>query len=394
MKRHLRDGWVQVFVAISAFSGIIGVFGGRTRSERVTPPAPVAAVPASPLSAPAAQLPAPAPAFPPPPPLGMDPEPDPPPKMTISGPGVVPYAPGAAPAPGPANPMLGIVQSLSSIAQNTMLMATRPNSYTLVSPKKKGRFLVAPPGDQDADTDSVANAVYSARDGETVEIKPGTYDGSFIVSKREVVIRGLGLRPQDVVIRTQDAGPAIMALDGAHIRLENLRVARMGNDQLPATKRAALYASGSKLTLRLVELHSREYMGVAVLMEQGAVTSELDLRGGLLDGDYADLVVRGHGKVRAANTRFLHEEQPVVLWRDASATLTDCDFKLSPDGALYAYEGSRIDFSSGPKRLVRGVREDARLTDDANLFSDSSRGQATSWKRSIFRAGRKPGSSL
>lgn len=113
-------------------------------------------------------------------------------------------------------------------------------------------------------TPSQAAAV--ARDGDIVEIEPGTYSGDVAIWRQdELTIRGAGATPRIDARGKAADGKAIWVVQGAGVTIENVELL---NCTVPDRNGAALRAEGRDLTLRRVNLHHNQ-MGILTSAEFG-----------------------------------------------------------------------------------------------------------------------------
>jgi hypothetical protein len=87
-------------------------------------------------------------------------------------------------------------------------------------PAPNGRILRVRPNDPLL---SLAATARAARDGDTIEVEPGTYAGDVTAwPQSDLTIRGVGKRPALVADGKSAEGKAIFVIKGARVRIENL----------------------------------------------------------------------------------------------------------------------------------------------------------------------------
>lgn len=399
MKRALKDGWFQMCAAVAGLAGVVSLIG-TTISHRTTPdPAPASAPAAvDPFKAAEAQAPAtaPSPARPPaetlvvapsgaPPPapvLAPTPPPAPAqaPKMTLTGTGV-----------GNAN---GIAAGGAGIARFFGIGGTPAPAVPAlpqaryVTPAKPGLFVVDAAGG--GDTTSLRDAAYSAATGDKIRVKPGTYDGPVEIEGKSVVITGEGRDPGAVTISHTGPSASVVVRDGS-LELEKIRVVYgRAMESPPAEPHGALYATGSNVTLRNVELGSGSLNAPPLIVEKGSKASRVTVEDSHFMGGRANAVIRGKVAAKFTRTRFVQPEVLLVAWLDASIEIVDCRSDLP--GKFNVYEGADITVTGAQKPRVDRSRG-SEATGVEQLFGPT-RAQAarrSGFSRDIFRAGRKPG---
>lgn len=175
-----------------------------------------------------------------------------------------------------------------------------------------------------------SEAASAARDGDTVEIMPGSYAGDVAVwPQNGLVIRGVGGTPRIDAAGRAAEGKAIWVVRGDGVVIENVELL---NCAVPDHNGAAIRAEGSDLTLRRVRLHGNqmgiltaEDFGGQLLIEQAEIhdnTVDHEATGALGHNIYvgraARFVLRGswvHGAVTGHNVKSRAAENRIVYNR-------------------------------------------------------------------------------
>ncbi|MBI5246726.1 MAG: hypothetical protein HY923_06060 [Elusimicrobia bacterium] len=400
MKRALKDGWFQMCAAVAGLAAVVSLIGGTVSRHMAPDPAPASApaavdpfkaaqaqAPAAPAARapaetlivpPSAPVPASAPAPAPAPP------PAPAPKMTLTGTGVGNAQGIAAGAGGGIARFFGIGGTPAQVAAVQPLPQAR-----YVTPAKPGLFVVDAAGG--GDTTSLRDAAYSAANGDKIRVKPGAYDGPVEIEGKSVVIAGEGRDPGAVTISHTGRSAAVVVRDGA-LDMEKIRVVYgQAMESPPAEPHGALYATGSNVTLRNVELGSGSLNAPPLIVEKGAKASRVTVEDSYFMGGRANVVIRGKVAAKFTRTRFNQPELAIVAWLDASVEIADGRFDSGKK--INVYEGADAAVSGAQRPVVDRVRG-AEATGIEQLFGPS-RGAAargrSGFSRDIFRAGRKPG---
>ena len=318
MRRLLSDGWFQIFGATALLS--LGVLAYDRSAPR---PEPM---------------------------IRLEPEPP----ASAAAPSAAPALPTAAPTPPQADaaeqrPSLESLirtpaeeRPASSAAGGSAPGAQESFPIFRIVPKTRGRWIVANLAGPDVDSPSIARAIYSAADGDVILLKPGLYLEPLEILGKNLTLRGLGARPEEVLVTSPNPA-AVLKLDGASVRLENLRIEPERG--YSATAAAVLVRSGR---LRLLNVTARS-QDVAILAAQGRESeTSLDVDSSLLEGAYADLEVRGQARIALKNVRFTNPRQPIVVWRDTKVRIDSCRFAATPETRLYAYEESSVAVAGSP----------------------------------------------
>ena len=130
-----------------------------------------------------------------------------------------------------------------------------PAPITQTQPPARATMIVGP-GER---IDSISEAARLARDGEVIEIRPGTYRGQPAVwTQDRLVIRGTGERPVMLADGRHAEGKAIWVVRGGDVRIENIdfRGARV-----PAGNGAGIRFERGRLTVHRCRFADNE-MGI------------------------------------------------------------------------------------------------------------------------------------
>lgn len=131
--------------------------------------------------------------------------------------------------------------------------------------RPRGRILRVGPGQSFALPSAAAAA---ARDGDTVEILPGTYRDVAVWKANRLTIRGVGGRPRIDAGGGGAAGKAAWVIAGRRVLVENVELT---GARVPDKNGAGIRAEGGDLTLREVLIHGNEI----------GILSALDFKGEL-----------------------------------------------------------------------------------------------------------------
>ncbi len=110
----------------------------------------------------------------------------------------------------------------------------------------------------DYTTKTISDALYHADDGDVIEICPGTYkEGSLVVGKDNLTIRGLGSSSDDVEVKYEDTGSVFyLQRETDNITLQNIYIYQKNS----SSSSAALYSPFTEnLTLKNVRVKSKSY---------------------------------------------------------------------------------------------------------------------------------------
>jgi hypothetical protein len=258
-----------------------------------------------------------------------------------------------------------------------------------IAPKTTGRWIVSNQEGPDVDSPSIARVIFSAADGDLVLIRPGMYLEPLMVLNKTLTFRGLGARPEEVLI-TSPSPTAVLEIFHGTVNLVNLRIEPEKGFSATA---AAVYVVSGRIALRDVVARSQ---GAAIQAAQGQGSDTVvEAASSRLDGAYADVLVRGKARVAMKNVDFTNARQPLVVWRDTELRLDSCRFPKDAKARIYAYEESSVSVNGTPSApLVFTKRADPdAAADKAKFASDQKTRQPTraGWTKDIFRPGRKPG---
>jgi len=117
---------------------------------------------------------------------------------------------------------------------------------------KGGRLLEVGPGRAFLAPSAAAAA---ARDGDTVEIHPGTYEDVAVWRANRLTIRGVGGRPRIDARGGGAQGKAVWVIAGRKVTVENVELT---GSRVPDKNGAGIRAEGGDLTLREVLIHGNE----------------------------------------------------------------------------------------------------------------------------------------
>lgn len=423
MKKVFKDAWFQMFAGIGVAAYLVSLLGSAsTRSDSApsaspdvpaaaaAPAAPAAASPITPTAAPSSELatfnPPPAAAAPAVPaaaapaapaaaaPPVAPPPSSPPPKMTLTGSGVgnAQGIPGGA--GGGMGGLAGLLNSMigggAPQAQVSMTPQAPVIPYSRVTPSRSGVFTVGPAGTPGTDTASLRDAVFSAGNGDLIVVKPGSYIGNLEVMNKSVRIRGAGAAITDVSVLYDGRGPAISVRNG-ELDLENLTVGHAaGNDPDILEPTGVVYAIGSALSMRRVNLNSLDYRAPSLLAELGEKPTRITVS----DSTMQDMAVRGAVKAKLTRVSFVNfTRNPVAAWIDAYVELIECRFAANKEPVISAYEGARVVVTGEQKPRISAERggETAAIEES---FGSKKRAatRASGFAKDIFRRGRRPGS--
>lgn len=244
------------------------------------------------------------------------------------------FAPAPAPAPAPQVPA-----------------PTGGTALTLKA-RSPGLWVVDAAGGVDADASKLEGVVASASDGDVVQIKPGFYRETLVISK-SITLRGMGADRTAVTIDA--TGPLTAAIAGGRVRLENLTITNNGGlaGTAVAVTKAALTlvnaavqapgAQGLRVSDGSIEASQCELSARIALIAEGG--SHLKATACAISGTEAAALVKAQaGPVDAlfSKVRFRESERAINIEGSARATIDGCDFRLSgPGGAVFAFDGAQ-----------------------------------------------------
>ena len=398
MKRILADGWFQMFTAVAGLSVLIWAFDRRAPAPLLPEP-PTAAVYSMPLSS-VRSSPAAAPV-------------SAPASMPVSAPAAAPVSAPVLP-PSAARTAASRAEAASRLSPENYVRAGSGNaprsvagespspmgaapsaaasgSFPIfrIAPKTTGRWIVSNQEGPDVDSPSIARVIFSAADGDLILIRPGMYLEPLMVLHKTLTFRGLGAKPEEVLI-TSPSPTAVLEIFHGTVNLVNLRIEPEKGFSATA---AAVYVVSGRVALRDVVARSQ---GAAIQAAQGQGSDTVvEAASSRLDGAYADVLVRGKARVAMKNVDFTNARQPLVLWRDTELRLDSCRFPKDAKARIYAYEESSVSVNgtpSAPPVFTKRADPDA-AADKAKFASDQKSGQPAraGWMKDIFRPGRKPG---
>jgi hypothetical protein len=260
-----------------------------------------------------------------------------------------------------------------------------------IAPKKKGTWIVSGEDGPDVDSPSLARVIFSASDGDEIRIRPGVYAEPLEVKGKILIFRGMGARPEEVLLTSPDMTAVLKVLRGG-VKLSNLRIEPEKGVSAGA---AAVYASAGRVTLRGVVARSE---GAALQAAQGGDTQTvIDVASSRLAGGYADMLIRGKARVAAKDVDFGNPLQPIVVWRDTAVSVKSSRFHgKNPTARLYVDGDSSIAVEDSPTAPPVARRSDADAVRDKAHFSASGQpvarigaaaanGGPKRWYMDIFR---------
>lgn len=120
--------------------------------------------------------------------------------------------------------------------------ASDPNIIAAVEPKTPGRWIVDQAGSGEADVSSLEDALFNAKDGDEIVLRPGTYAAERLVIDRSLSIVGEPEKNAPVVIEGRNESTTI-EVNAGELRLANLKIVNHANSLHPT----ALSVSGDAL---------------------------------------------------------------------------------------------------------------------------------------------------
>ncbi|UPT73495.1 MAG: hypothetical protein M0D55_16735 [Elusimicrobiota bacterium] len=220
-------------------------------------------------------------------------------------------------------------------------------------------------------------------------MRPGIYEGPVEVTDKSLRITGQGSDPGAVTIRHSGRMAGVVVRNGS-LEMEKVRVMYGTPNEFPIREpHGALYATGSTVLLRRVELGTPGFGEPALIAEQGDRPSRLTVVDSELMGGRATVILRGPLKARFTRAK-IAGRLPVAAWLEASVELADCRYDDAPQTEINAYEGATATVT-GPRRpRVVGVRGSESTAVEA-YFGSSTSLVRRAFSRDIFRRGRAPG---
>ncbi len=328
----IQDAWVQIFLALALISGLLTAYGVIARMREpfrspweqasIAPPAgSPAARPASPLAAPesggafrsetsrydpgAVRHPISAPLF------------------DYGGPPGV-AADGGQPAavlggsPGP---------RLSGAGISRRITAATPGRWVVDAGKGPG-----------SDTESLADAIFSAKDGDVIALRSGTYPAGFSI-ERSVVISGPPPGQAPAVLRA-DTPPGLVIAAGKAL-ITDLSIVGDVAGGPPGT---AVAVGGGRLRLERVKIRVSDAV-LAIKVEAGELTA-LDCE--FEQGEGQVMVMGAGSKAEISQTSFKSPRTfGVTAAHEASLRLTNVTVSGSRHGGLLAWGGAMVRVSGG-----------------------------------------------
>ena len=206
---------------------------------------------------------------------------------------------------------------LPSEAPPTAPSATGAGVALLGKPKSAGNWIVDGAMGPGADRASLAEALASAQDDDVITVRPGRYQGPFVVS-RSLTIVGVGMGPDDVVLDSD--GPLTVAVAGGKVSFKNLAISNSGTRYTTAF-------SVIKAEARLEGVHLKA-VGQGARVSRGTLT----LAGCTLAARIA-LIAEDNAHLSAADCAVSGTDVGALLKGDAiAASFTRCKFSDSERG--------------------------------------------------------------
>lgn len=329
-KKLYQDAWLQLFAFTALLSGAMTVHQtlyARYRAPVLPDPAQAAAqAPA----APAAQAPAAPPAAP-----------APQPTLSVSGPS------------GGASPSL-----------------TGGGVHKLITPKTPGRWIVDSRLGPDADSAELGDVLFSAKDKDVIELRPGVYKGPLASTKKDVTIEGAGTREVSIegtsmvtlgvsagtlILKNlsilhsgPDYGNAIQASQ-ARVELHGVRIEVKGKSAAVAVREGVLVAADSAFEGGDKGIEGREGSDLKVERSQfsgqtwGVTLDDKGTRGSLLavkmNGVKYGVEARDQAEAEVADSFFDQGERAVGASKRAKLTLSGVQVTGSEYGVLISGPG-------------------------------------------------------
>lgn len=418
MKKTFADPWVQLLVYTTLLSGALTALLVFAPRRTALDPAAVAAAAPAPAAAPSAAAvlasPAAAPVLSASPTitpltatgsqsLVMGPYGSPPPSALGISPGLGPPAAGAQPSSGG-----GITMTPSG--------GTRPGFslqgagiIKVLTAKTPGRWIVDGSGAADADTGDINEALYNAKDGDEILLRPGVYKAEIATAKKKLGLTGTGADLSKTVIensdhnlievsggelslknmtlrrRAGDYGELIGATD-AVVSLTDVRMEAAGNGEAVSLKESTLRAVGVQFhggrTAVDVREHSKAYLERCTLEEHKTSLlvdggkSFLELKSTTVDGGEMGIYATKGAGVKITGGKFTGQEQSSVnlTTPGSTAEIVDAEFSGSKDG-LWIYENATMTVRNSRFKNIRGegifTGEASKTTATDCQFDDS-----------------------
>lgn len=226
--------------------------------------------------------------------------------------------------------------------------------------RKRGRILQVGPGRPFA---LPSEAAAAARDGDTVEIYPGTYQDVAIWRANRLTIRGVGGRPRIDAGGGGAAGKAVWVIAGRKVLVENVELT---GSRVPDKNGAGIRAEGGDLTLREVLIHGNEIGILSALDFKGELRIERsEFHSNIVQDWEAAGVPPGHNI-------YIGEAKPFVLigsWIHGAVDGHNVKSRASENRILY----NRIEDDPGPaSSYLVDIAEGAPTLMLGNLFAQSA----------------------
>ncbi len=226
--------------------------------------------------------------------------------------------------------------------------------------RKRGRVLEVGPGKAFT---LPSQAAAAARDGDTVEIHPGTYPDVAIWRADRLTIRGVGGRPRIDAGGGGAAGKATWVITGRKVLVENVELT---GSRVPDKNGAGIRAEGGDLTLREVLIHGNEIGILSALDFKGELRIERsEFHSNIVPDWEAAGVPPGHNI-------YIGEAKPFVLigsWIHGAVDGHNVKSRARENRILY----NRIEDDPGPaSSYLVDIAEGAPTLIMGNLFVESA----------------------
>lgn len=237
--------------------------------------------------------------------------------------------------------------------------ASRPPDVSRLHAKTRGHWIVDSAGAPDADGQDLNQIVASANNGDTISIRPGTYQVSVVIDK-DLILTGTAELAQGPVIEGQGEKSNVFNVSGGHVIFSNLRIEKDVDDAL-----AAIYC-GNEASVDLVNC-AVSSKGLYCVAAHG--DSQLTVRGCSFRssnvGHGVEYFERSHGNV--LDSQFIENKWGLVSIDQSQVELNNCTFERNGDskgfgsptavegsGATIDIKNSRFEHNTGAIGALRG----------------------------------------
>jgi hypothetical protein len=217
-------------------------------------------------------------------------------------------------------------------------------AFVQLHAKKAGHWIVDASGGADADSRNLAQAVDSANGGDTITIRPGSYEVALAIQK-DLVLVGEGIAPANPLIFFNQDQRNVINISGGHVTLSNLRIEHNINNNF-----AALYC-GKQCQ---VELTNCSVFSKATYTVSAGDDAQLDVRTSLIGSSEIGYGIYYFGRSRGSVTgsNVVGNKFGLEVQNESHVTANDCTFQANGDQNGY---GTVIDVSgSGATLEVSG----------------------------------------